>query len=460
MNNSGEGAKVQEIPLTRWQKKASLWLFIMGVFSATQVYIFGCIGISEIVVFAIAPYIYWQDYKTLHQDGFMPFFCLVFLNMVGCVVASTYYGARPIIIIKGLMTLYSMFAITVVFHRLLRGNYYGLRWFLLGTVVSGIIKPFGFNPKITTSSTRTIVMETEDIETQMAHPLFWTGRLTQLLNTIVTGWYWHLPIIVGYIGLFLSALIITSVTVSGRAAIGVSFAGLILLTIAGKRRSGLLRLRKHIVMLFCGMILIALSIKVGYVALVRSGALGEQAISKYERQTRSGSGLLDFVRSGRAEFFIGLTAIIENPILGYGVIPIDDNGYVEKYFAEHATIEDYENLLRFGSYNDIDGVRLIPSHSHIIGFWISNGIFGLILWVYILKILFDYYRYTIDSLPQVFPFVCFMTPSIVWSIFFNPYTGRFGIPLLVTCILSAKAAWRSIPVSDPVDMGLVDGYQR
>lgn len=450
----------RKFPLTRHQKVASMWLFIMGVFSATQVYVFGCIGISEIVIFAIAPYIYMRDYKTLRQDGFLPFFWLIFLNMIGCVVASLYYGARPIIIIKGLMTLYSMFAIVVVFHRLLRGNYYGMRWFLAGTVISGILKPFGFNPKITTSSARTLVMETEDIETQMAHPLFWTGRLSNLLQVIVTGWYYQIPLIVGYIVLFVSAIFIVSVTVSGRAAIGVSMAGLVLLTVVGKSRKGLYRLKRHFIILCAGMLALAMFMKMGYTSLARRGVLGDQARVKYERQTRFGSGIFDFLRSGRSEFFIGLSAIVNNPILGYGTVPIDKYGYVENYFLRYATIEDWENLIRFGGYNDIDGVTLIPSHSHIIGFWISNGIFGLLLWLYVLKLIFDYFRRTIVSLPQVFPYVCFMTPSIIWSIFFNPYTNRFTIPLYITCILFSRAAWRGVAVSDPVDMGVVDGAQR
>lgn len=449
-----------KISLTNWQKKASLLLFIVGMFSSTQINLGGCIGISEIVIFAIAPFIFISNVERLRADGFMPFFLLIFLNMLGCVVASLVNGVRGFAIIKGLMTLYSMFSITVIFHALLRHNFYGIRWFLVGTVVSGIIKTFAFNPRVITSSTGQVSIGEAELEEKMEHPLFWMSRLMTVIQAVVCGWYFKVSIYIGYILCFIYAMVLTSVTVSGRAAIAISVMGVVMLSIAGKTNESFLRLKKYMLLYVIGMSIALVGIKVGYGYLAESGILGEKALQKYERQTRDGRGILDFLRSGRSEFFIGLSAIVDKPIMGFGAIPVDDKDYVLNYVSKHGTIEDYENLIRFKAYTVMDGTRIIPSHSHIVGFWLYNGIFGLLLWLYVLKLIYEYYRKTLTALPQVLPFVCFMTPTMVWDIFFSPYTNRFIFPLFITCILFCRAAYKGAYVSDSVDMGLIDEERR
>ena len=45
------------------------------------------------------------------------------------------------------------------------------------------------------------------------------------------------------------AIVLVNVTVSGRSSIAVTFAGLIILTLAGRSRKGLERIKKHIIAL-------------------------------------------------------------------------------------------------------------------------------------------------------------------------------------------------------------------
>ena len=446
--------------LSRWQRKASVLLFLIGVFSSTQVYLAGCIGISEIIIFAVAPLIFLKDYNQFRSDGFLTFFALIFFNMVGCVVASLINNVSWFAIIKGLMALYSMFAITVVLHKLLRGNLYGIRWFLLGVVISGVIKAFAFNPRVITSSSGAVTMGEEELETKIQHPLFWMGRLATVIQAVMCGWFFHVPIVLGYIMIFLYALVLVNVTVSGRAAIAVTFIGIVLLTFVGKSVGSLQRFKSRFQWLLLIMLSAGVLLKIGYGYLARSGTLGEKALVKYEQQTRFGSGVIDLLRSGRAEFFIGLSAIIDRPLVGFGSVPVDREGYVLEYISKYGTAEDYQNMIERNGYTYIDGVHLIPSHSYIVGFWLTNGISGLLLWIYVLKLIYDYYRRYISSLPQVAPYVCFVTPWILWNMFFSPYTNRFTIPLYVTCILLCKAAYKGIRVSDDVDMGLVDRCRR
>ena len=53
-------------------KGKNFWLFLIGTFSMTQVRLIGSIGISEVIVFVVAPFVFVSDYRFLKRDGFMP----------------------------------------------------------------------------------------------------------------------------------------------------------------------------------------------------------------------------------------------------------------------------------------------------------------------------------------------------------------------------------------------------
>ena len=92
-------------------KTASWFLFLLGTFSMTQIRIIGSIGISELVVFVLAPWVFLIDYKVLKYDGFMPAIWLALLMCLGCVVASIANYTPFLLFLKGLATPYTIFSI-------------------------------------------------------------------------------------------------------------------------------------------------------------------------------------------------------------------------------------------------------------------------------------------------------------------------------------------------------------
>ena len=68
--------------------RVKLLLFLIGLGSQTQIQVVGSIGISELVMFLIGPFIFFLDYRQLKADGFMPFVWLSIFVCMGCVCSG------------------------------------------------------------------------------------------------------------------------------------------------------------------------------------------------------------------------------------------------------------------------------------------------------------------------------------------------------------------------------------
>ena len=125
-------------------KRASLFLFLLGTFSMTQIHVVGNIGISELVVFLVAPWIFIQDYRVLKLDGFMPAIMLSILMCAGCVVASIMNHTSVPNFLRGFAAPYTIFSVLVVGHHLVRKSPGGHKWFALGMAMTVTINIFIF----------------------------------------------------------------------------------------------------------------------------------------------------------------------------------------------------------------------------------------------------------------------------------------------------------------------------
>lgn len=104
-------------------------------------------------------------------------------------------------------------------------------------------------------------------------------------------------------------------------------------------------------------------------AAMQSGVLGEAAKAKFEHQGRGQYGLLV---GGRPDPFIGVQAVRDRPILGFG-----STAYGPTYARMMATLERYGYK---GMYSTESRNETIPTHSMIIEWWVKAGIAGAALW--------------------------------------------------------------------------------
>lgn len=433
------------IILLNMRKYSSLLLFLVGLGSVTQFHFVGSIGLSELPMFLLAPIVFLIDFRQLKEDGFLPFVCLSILTCFGCMISSMINKTPSIIFIKGLANPYSIFAATVILHRLLRSDFNGFKYFLIGSFLSGIISIFIFQQETFTVHHGELNSGDAATEMVMSYPLFWSGKIKQLLSLPSCTHYLSLPLSYSVFACLISAFVFLLYSgSSGRAAALATFASAVLLLVFRKSRRQMLLMGRHVIMLGLAVVLSLMVFKFGYSFAASSGFLGYDVQQKYLSQTRMGSGALQMLMAGRMEFFCGVMACLDHPIVGFGPKGEDTEGYVERYLQKYGAPEDYTSYVNYMyrvAREQGYVYKTIPAHSYIGMFWIYYGIFGLIIWIYVLCLFYLYLRKYASSIPQWFGYIAWSMPALVWDIFFSPYGGRVSGPSVVVCILFAKAVF-------------------
>ena len=416
-------------------------LFLIGLGSQTQFYFFGSVGISEILIFVFAPIVFMNDYRCLKYDGFMP---IVWLSLLCCCMSwfSSYMNDTHVIFaLKGLAHPYSIFAFTVVLHYLLRRNFAGFRWLMIGVIFSSIISVFIFQPATYTfdRTSGDIATGRDAVVAMMGYSLFWTNQLRGILQLPINIWYMKFPLwysVIVPIGISIFAMI--SSGTSGRSAMLVATMGAMLILFGGRDIRRMARVKKQVFWIFGLMVLAGFLLKTGYEFASKSELLGYEAKAKYEKHSMEGDSPLKLLMAGRSEFFIALSACIDNPILGLGPKAEDRQGYVESFMAKYGNIDDYYAMISNWKRGGI-GYAIIPTHSHIASFWLWYGLPGLLLWLYVILLIIQFFRRYMTAIPQLYGYFCLGAVSMMWSIFFNPYGFRLHDNLLIVCLLFARA---------------------
>lgn len=418
------------------RKKYGVWYFLIGLGAFTQVHFGGCIGISELVLFIIAPFVFFKDLRLLRADGFVIYLSLVIISLIMCPLGTCLNGMPILASIKVEAQIYSMFAVTVVMHRLLRSDMRGFKWLFVGFFLSSVISIFIFHPIEHADELGRFTAD-QSADRIMSGMMFWMGRLRLLMDVFTAGFYFQTPILLSGLMPIAYTIFLALTTITGRSASAVVMLGALLVLLGRKSRSVMNRLSRMVWLLVVLLVACGAGLKFAYTKAVKSGALGDEALGKYESQTRTGEGFLNLLMSGRKEFFIGCWGALHKPFIGYGAYPIDRDGYTEEFLAHYGTQGELnlfqERRLLSG------GIVLLPSHSYLAGAWLRYGIVGLFLWLYVIFLLVRHIRKNMGVIPQWFGYFAFAMPTLAWNILFSPYNERMTAPLVVCCLLIVQA---------------------
>ncbi len=160
-----------------------------------------------------------------------------------------------------------------------------------------------------------------------------------------------------------------------------------------------------------------------------SGLLGEQAQTKFERQS---SGSMGILVGGRQEILVSSLAIYDAPIIGHGSKPkdsqysdlisgfLDDLGYDQPAIAYSGDV--------------------IPTHSYLIGAWVYAGILGALFWFYILSINLKSMMHSFNLKSSYKLFILYCALDFSWDILFSPLGlySRTYAALMLVIVLSSK----------------------
>lgn len=410
----------------------------------TQIRVVGSIGISELFMFVLAPIMFMQDVANLRKDGFMPIVWLSLLTCASCIISSIVNETSWPFVLRGIASPYSLFAITVVLHRLLSKNLNGLRWVMLGWALSQVINIFIFQRGVEVHNVANGFYEGVEAAEIMSSPIFWIGRLGPWISLPITGWYLKTPMAYTLIEPLAFAIFALFSTESGRAGALCCVGSFVLLAMARKNIKRIQSISKNLFVIFTIGALAVFLFTVFYKHAATTGALGEKALVKYELQTKGKQDFMALIMGGRSEFFIGLMAALRHPIWGYGPWPVDKDGIGDEFLAKYGDHEDYSKRmmarLRALEMGYSTGSPFIPTHSHIVGGWVWYGVIGGILWVYFLYRIFYFLKHDAAAIPGWYGYFAVMLPQCTWDILFSPFGARLTMALLITCLLLASAA--------------------
>lgn len=425
--------------------KNALWLFLLGLGDGLRVNIFGLISLSEIVVFVLAPLLFMRHQKEFQKAGFKTYFIMIGLMMVGTIASSLYNHTWLFASIKECATIYSIFAYSVVLFLLLKEDFRGIGWTYLGSFIASFIVIFAFNTALHMGETSgTVEMSSSTAEEVMSGVRFWTNRISAGLKLPIVGaTYMQWPILYPFIALPLSAFACLTMSISGRADAAVSVLAAFLISVVGKSRRRMMIIGRHMFLFTFALVALAIVGKMIYTKVASSGYLGAGAQAKYFAQTKRGNSILSIIMAGRGEFFVGMRAVIDHPIMGFGFMAPDDNHYWEEFIWKYGDIEDYERYMYFAKQSELQGgVRHIPIHAYIVQFWGCSGIVGLVFCIYIFYLVYLFFKKHAGAVPHWYGFFACALPSLIWSMFFSPYGHGIGSPMLFTCLLMARAVGR------------------
>lgn len=422
------------------KKASSFWLFMLGLGSATKIFFLGTIAFSELAIFPLAPLILAQNWHRMKREGFLPFIYMLTFMSVGLFVSGFWNHTPFPFVIKFFAVFYGWFAFYVVFHSLLRNNFTGIGWFFLGVFISGIITIWAFNPTANVSSTGFAYIGDADAEEVIQGPLFWIGKVRGLGQLPIFAGYLKTPLLYSVCTPVLFTAFAMFSTVTGRAQSMCVLVSGVMMFFGGKSRRRMQTIGRHFwVFMIAGMIVL-FTYKNVYSFAASNGFLGEAAQNKYELQTERGKGAISMLVSGRTGFFIALSAIIDHPLIGFGANAPDKHGYTEKFLMKYGSDADIRGYLVGAHWNAALGlVRTIPTHSHIMGAWLACGIPGLVFFVWIIYLIYRHIKHYTSVVPQWYGYFALTIPSMLWSIFFNPFGARYSLPLFMVLLLYAKA---------------------
>ena len=410
-------------------------MFLMGLFSQTQIHLVGYLDISEAFCYVAGPICFVLDWPKLRKHGFATFLFVWFLAVIGALISGMYNDTPTPNLLRGIACPISVFCIACVFHHILSQDLKSFKWFFLGAALSAILSIFMFQRGSSIGSAGGELKGEEAVESVVNYSLFWLTLIgTWLILPIQFGYLripkWYCIAFGGWYmlyGLF---------TAGSRSGLLVSALFLLLVMIAGKTRQSMLFMKKNFTIGFVLFVIVGLSTASFYKYLALHGHLGDKAYDKYIAQTKGKSGFMNLLRGGRGEFFVGLEACLDRPIMGYGSWPRDTSGFLYKYILKNGSDDSlmwYQRALRSGR---IPG---IPSHSYVIAFWLWYGAFGLICMLYTGWLYFSTLKNRMHVVPELYGYFAFILPHTIWAWFFSPFGHRTESTLLIVLCLFVRA---------------------
>lgn len=414
-------------------RSGAMWLFLIGAFSMTQIRLGAKIGISELGCCLASLFIFSRDYISYKREGVSAYFNLLMFWIAGAGFSDFYNHSVFAQVMRGVSVPVTIFCVSVCIYHFLRRNPDNLKWLLFGIAVSSVISIFVFQRGGAGDLAAEGNMEAA-VESVIGYKLFWSNMAKTWIYLPIQCLYLKVPLL--YVVPALLAVSGINLLTGGRSSFAVSIMAIFLVLIGGKKVQSMSRVRKFFPMVAVAMIIVMFGIKGAYSYAATHGYLNEYETAKYQHQTAQGSGFKSLLLAGRGDFFIGLFAALDKPIVGHGSQALDTYGYERDFVEKYGTMEEAEQFRKAVMKGYL---RTIKSHSHVICYWMWHGVAGLVFWLYILWLVVQTIMKRLSYVPEWFGYLAIVLPDFLWDYFFSPFGLRVtGCALFCTLLVLAR----------------------
>lgn len=399
--------------------------FLLGLGARLEVQFIGYLPLSEIAILLLAPLFLPQLTSRPVMRATRWLIPLLAIWLVGIVATDLYRQTTWSLAARGAARVIVMLAavpMTMLFMR--ADTYRKLVWFYAGLVVSATLSGFIFKSGARIGRDITTGASGLTWETHWSS----VALLSSLLAALLLYRRSHL---LGY-----AACIATgglNVAFGSRSAGAVIIIGPLIamgMNMARHRqRIGSLRISTLFVV---GSLAVATAFGLiqAYSMAAKSGQLGDKALAKYERQSRSRFGL---IIGGRTEILSAFIAVSESPFIGYGSWPLDKEEFYIRA-CELAEVPAFKGYYKMG-------YPLIPCHSHIMQAWVESGILGALFWLYALFIVGKSLFVPLLDEKRLRLWVSSVAVFLVWQFVFSPISSRLEESLILSALLVQMGSW-------------------
>ena len=420
-------------------RKSAVVLFLIGLFSYTQIRMGGKIGVSELFMCAFAPFIFVLRFRDFSREGIMPLISLSLLWLCGAVISDVVNHVPLLLSIKGIAVPYVTFSTIVCLYNSLRNDIRNFKWLILGIAISTVLSVFVLQ-RGTAGDFAAEGHTGMAIEQVVGYKLFWTNMTWEWFTLPIRGWYLELPLLYSVSALL--GVAIFQLAGGGRSQFASTFFSFVIVCMGRKWMKSMEGIKKHFILFLVVMISSGMVAKYAYKYAATTGWMGSVEQRKFEGQTKKGGGVLQLLMAGRVETFVGLMAALDHPIRGHGSFAIDTNGYYGKFVYEYG---DEADLKRYMENVLILDNTYIPAHSHIVLYWAWHGVCGLAFWLYVLWLMIVVFARKMHVCPGLFGFFAVSLPISFWNLFFSPFGQRVpDLTIYVMCAIVVSISKRKL----------------
>jgi len=391
-------------------------IFILGVFSSVLIHFIGDFYVTEVLLIALFPFLALLEGRRLLRPSLKKIFLLLGLWFVGLVLSDAYRQTEIINRLRGMALIGFFVVLIATFSIILTGDERQKIIFLTAYAIGSVVVA-----KISPTETRE-----SDIRWKFGY-----ANGTIILVVLVSCYFYarrkYVPA-----ALCLAAIAGYNLLVNYRSAFLEIMITAVLVVPIIPERIGRFRLLPRKRGLVHVLIVTVLALGAGWSAskiltyASSAGYLTDQAKEKNEAEAKAGNLIL----GGRREFFVGLRAVADSPILGHGSWPSD------RKYAEMMADMEAETGVRMNWNEEIEANSgLIPAHSHIVGAWVFAGILGVPFWAYLLWLVARATVQVAILRPPLAPIYCYLFITLFWAILFSPFGSWERIFEAVTIVI-------------------------